>query len=258
MEKVHTAGEKIYRRLKYCIAIAGLLVSIFVTNIAYADTYGAGAYGSGIYSSSETPDTSEPDEEEDTPSIISGSAPTRVVSTQIQVQPQYTFTRNLELGNTGPDVIVLQNILIAKGLLAPGYATGYFGPLTRQALVNYQKINNISPAIGYFGPLTRASLQTTVVIVSLPTPVPAPINTSIFTRNLDVGDTGADVLALQKFLNAKGFTLALSGPGSPGNETTRFGGATQAALVKFQKAYGITPAIGYFGPITREKVKSLI
>lgn len=72
-----------------------------------------------------------------------------------------------------------------------------------------------------------------------------------FSRNLEVGMTGEDVKALQVYLNSNGYTVAASGPGSAGNETTKFGGATKAALIKFQKAKGITPAAGYFGPKTR-------
>ena len=79
--------------------------------------------------------------------------------------------------------------------------------------------------------------------------------TAAFARNLELGMTGADVKALQQWLNANGYRVASSGPGSPGNETSKFGGATKAALIKFQKANGITPAAGYFGPKTRAAVK---
>ncbi len=75
--------------------------------------------------------------------------------------------------------------------------------------------------------------------------------TSAFARNLEVGMTGEDIKALQQWLNQNGYRIAETGPGSPGNETTKFGGATKAALIKFQKAHGITPAAGYFGPKTR-------
>ncbi len=78
-----------------------------------------------------------------------------------------------------------------------------------------------------------------------------------FTRNLTLGSTGADVKALQQFLNAKGFQVAATGAGSPGNETSYFGGLTKAALAKFQAANGISPAVGYFGPITRAKVNAM-
>ena len=72
-----------------------------------------------------------------------------------------------------------------------------------------------------------------------------------FKRDLQVGSTGEDAKALQVYLNSRGFTVASSGAGSPGNETSRFGGLTRAALAKFQKSVGITPASGYFGPKTR-------
>jgi hypothetical protein len=72
-----------------------------------------------------------------------------------------------------------------------------------------------------------------------------------FNRNLTVGTIGDDAKALQVWLNAHGYTVALSGPGSSGNETTKFGGLTRAALAKFQAKVGISPAVGYFGPITR-------
>ena len=74
---------------------------------------------------------------------------------------------------------------------------------------------------------------------------------SAFSRDLKVGMTGDDVKALQIYLNTNGYQVAASGPGSSGNETTMFGNATKAALIKFQKANGISPAAGYFGPRTR-------
>src|SRR3989344_239955 len=78
---------------------------------------------------------------------------------------------------------------------------------------------------------------------------------STFARNLELGMSGADVKALQVYLNTHGYVVSSSGPGSPGNETSKFGGATRAAVIKFQKANGITPAVGYFGPKTRAAAK---
>ena len=94
------------------------------------------------------------------------------------------------------------------------------------------------------------------------TPLIAPtantslISPSSFTRNLTLNAAGEDVRGLQRFLNAQGFTVALSGAGSTGNETTYFGTLTRQALARFQAAKGIAPAAGYFGPITRSFISN--
>jgi hypothetical protein len=79
----------------------------------------------------------------------------------------------------------------------------------------------------------------------------------MFSRDLYFNVTGLDVKELQRFLNSHGFVVAASGAGSLGNETENFGSLTKQALVKFQLKNGITPAVGYFGPITRGIVNSL-
>lgn len=78
-----------------------------------------------------------------------------------------------------------------------------------------------------------------------------------FTRDLTLGSKGDDVKALQQWLNAQGFAVAASGAGSVGNESTYFGSLTQGALAKWQAANGVSPAVGYFGPITRAKIASM-
>lgn len=83
--------------------------------------------------------------------------------------------------------------------------------------------------------------------------IPSDLN---FNTNLSVPMNHPDVLRLQRFLNTNGFPVALIGPGSLNNETTLFGVATYSALVKFQQANNISPASGYFGPLTREYVNN--
>jgi len=78
----------------------------------------------------------------------------------------------------------------------------------------------------------------------------AALDAPIIPANLAVGSVGEDVRNLQRFLNAAGFTVSLGGPGSPGNETATFGGATRAALARFQSANGIA-ATGAFDNRTR-------
>ena len=72
-----------------------------------------------------------------------------------------------------------------------------------------------------------------------------------FKRDLTIGSKGEDVKQLQQYLNNNGFSIATSGDGSKGRETTYFGPATRNALIKFQQAKKITPASGYFGSKSR-------
>lgn len=79
-----------------------------------------------------------------------------------------------------------------------------------------------------------------------------------FNTNLTMGSKGTDVMNLQKVLNMSADTrVSSTGAGSPGMETSTFGGLTRAAVIKFQLKYGITPAAGYVGAITRAKLNSM-
>jgi peptidoglycan hydrolase-like protein with peptidoglycan-binding domain len=64
------------------------------------------------------------------------------------------------------------------------------------------------------------------------------------------------VNTLQQFLIFQGKGPAAQALASNG-ATMYFGVLTRAALAEFQKSVGITPAIGYFGPITRAFIDSL-
>ena len=54
-------------------------------------------------------------------------------------------------------------------------------------------------------------------------------------------------------MNAIGYTVATTGPGSPGHESNMFGTLTKKALMKFQNDHDIR-STGFFGPITRKYV----
>ncbi len=100
------------------------------------------------------------------------------------------------------------------------------------------------------------SASTAAFLKTYNTPANTPaLPPSTFTRSLQAGSNGLDVKALQKYLNTHGFPVTLTGLGSTGHETTYFGPATRVALIKFQKANKISPAIGFFGPVTRGYVK---
>lgn len=74
-----------------------------------------------------------------------------------------------------------------------------------------------------------------------------------FTTDLTVGSTGSEVVALQQFLVSKGH---LTMPAGVAMGT--FGPMTQSAVAAFQSANMISPASGYFGPVTRAKVNSMM
>lgn len=89
----------------------------------------------------------------------------------------------------------------------------------------------------------------------LPCPKVETKPTIKFTKNLKIGMIDKEVKLLQEYLNNNGYLVAKSGPGSKGKETTKFGAGTRNALIRFQKAKNIKPAVGYFGPTTRDLIK---
>ena len=79
-----------------------------------------------------------------------------------------------------------------------------------------------------------------------------------FTRSLYVGvSSGADVKCLQQYLNSTSYKVAVTGAGSVGNETMFYGPLTRAAVAKWQAANSVSPAVGYFGPISRAKYSAV-
>jgi hypothetical protein len=85
---------------------------------------------------------------------------TRAVPSQTSLSTgEYTFAMTLRLGSKGSDVSELQKRLTSEGEYS-GSITGFFGPLTEEAVTNFQIAHGIQPT-GVFGPLTRAALNTT-------------------------------------------------------------------------------------------------
>lgn len=68
------------------------------------------------------------------------------------------FSRDIYLGMQGDDVENLQSFLQKEGFFKYGTITGYFGMITRQAVIDFQKANNIEPSVGYVGPITRGKI----------------------------------------------------------------------------------------------------
>ncbi|MEX2410180.1 MAG: peptidoglycan-binding protein, partial [Candidatus Paceibacterota bacterium] len=76
-------------------------------------------------------------------------------------------------------------------------------------------------------------------------------STFSFNRSLTIGAQGADVTALQDYLISAGYSI-------PAGATGYFGVQTQAATAAWQAANGVSPAVGYFGPISQARYNSLM
>lgn len=71
--------------------------------------------------------------------------------------------------------------------------------------------------------------------------------TETFTRYLQKGDSGQDVLILQKYLNSSSDTLVTNtGNGAPGSETDYYGELTKQAVIKYQKKNELGNKYGFF------------
>ncbi len=90
-------------------------------------------------------------------------------------------------------------------------------------------------------------------LVSIPEPVSSSSSGSLPTGDLTLSSTGPAVTNLQTFLILRktgpaAIRLAQAGP------TGSFGPLTQAALAEYQASVGISPASGYYGPVTRAMI----
>jgi hypothetical protein len=74
----------------------------------------------------------------------------------------------------------------------------------------------------------------------------------MFTSDLTVGSRGPEVTALQQWLVSKGYLVMPAGV-----SYGYFGNLTKMALAKYQAEAGISPASGYFGPITRARINAM-
>jgi peptidoglycan hydrolase-like protein with peptidoglycan-binding domain len=180
-------------------------------------------------------------------------------------------TRDLRLGSEGNDVVKVQSFLIALNTgpaavkLANSGATGYFGPVTEAALIEYQRAVGITPANGQFGPVTRTRMQsggrTGVAInttsgggVIEPKPVTLGLIATLIPHDIAIGAEGVEVRIIQLFL-----ILKQTGPAAralfAAGATGYFGPITSAALSEYQNANGILRS-GVYDASTRAHIKS--
>jgi peptidoglycan hydrolase-like protein with peptidoglycan-binding domain len=115
---------------------------------------------------------------------------------------------------------------------------GTFGPLTDSALRRFQSDSGV-PSTGYYGPMTRQALDSALTAASGAGQVPQ--------GDLEKGAQGEEVRQLQSNLVKLGYLSQAQMDTGPGI----FGEQTEAALRSFQSASGV-PSTGYYGPMTRD------
>jgi hypothetical protein len=128
------------------------------------------------------------------------------------------------------NVAALQSALTALGYYK-GFVDGIRGPLTRSAVVHFQRRRHLL-VDGIVGPQTRHALGRRG-------------RPRLGRRVMHVGSRGWDVAALQFLLQRRGF--------GPGIADGIFGGLTQAAVLRAQRAAGI----GVDGLAGRQTIRSL-
>ena len=148
--------------------------------------------------------------------------------------------RTLSLGMSGNDVYALQERLIELRYLG-GMADGVFGVETQNALIAFQKNNNLT-ADGNAGSTTLRKLAGSCKAATGTTPAPAAAGAA-----LRQGDFGEAVYILQARLFELGYYT--------GRIDGRFSEETTAAVKQFQQANGLT-ADGIAGKGTQAKLES--
>ena len=165
----------------------------------------------------------------------------------VPTMPSYHFSNVFQKGDKDIEVRHLQTILKETDNIYPeGHLTGYFGSMTERALKRFQSVHNL-PQTGITDKATQVKLH---IVSETQVKLSVPENLVVYSTDLHTGHTGEAVGVLQRFLIIEGsYKEALI--------TNYFGEYTRKAVVAFQKKYNITPAIGYVGPITRHKIRTI-
>lgn len=171
-----------------------------------------------------------------------------IVPAVVQRTPIYTFDQTLKPGDTNRKVAHLQVLLASEPNIYPQrLITGYYGQLTSLAIARLQAKYKL-PASGV---ADRATLDKLEELSTVEHVTPFVKLHDYWDRNLVKGMSGEDVSLLQSYLvKLKYYPEALV--------TGFFGPLTEKAVITFQKAQAIIPAVGYFGPVTQKRLTNII
>ena len=135
---------------------------------------------------------------------------------------------------------VVTGLAIAASMLS-------LAPMAQAASLTNSQIQSILSLLSSSGANSATIANVQAALTGQPTTTTTTTTTSSscsFTKDLTVGSTGTAVTCLQNALIAGGYKIAAGATGS-------FGPQTQAAVIAWQKAAGVSPAAGYFGAKSR-------
>lgn len=152
------------------------------------------------------------------------------------------FHRILRLGDRGTDVRTLQAWLNAVGVRTA--VDGSFGAATVRSAESFQTAAHLQPVTGIVGIITATTLQAWVHqhrMATRQTAAAGPTISSPFRQPLRLGDRGADVATLQRWLTQVGITTSSDGS---------YGAQTAQSVARFQTAAALSPVTGIAGALT--------
>ncbi|WP_138417346.1 peptidoglycan-binding protein [Aquibacillus sediminis] len=139
-------------------------------------------------------------------------------------------------GDLGPAIGNLQSLLNKLGFYH-GAIDNSFGPLTEQAVRDFQQDQNIT-VDGYVGPITQARLTTAIKTYPLPD--------GVYNRWRHGRQQLDAVKQIQRALNAANFRV--------GTVDGYYGPKTEDAIRRFQSMYSDLKVDGVYGPNTKAKL----
>lgn len=138
--------------------------------------------------------------------------------------------RTLSQGMRHNDVKELQQELKKRNFFTYGKATTYFGNITRQAVMKFQRANGLT-VDGYFGPASVKALNKDSTPAAKPKASTNKASTVSYSRTLRNGSRGNDVKSLQAELKKLGH--------HKGSVDGIFGSGTRSSVISFQRAQNI-------------------
>lgn len=158
-------------------------------------------------------------------------AVTAVMVLAVMMPTAFAADPLLKIGSRGDAVTALQNRLLTLGYMDYSVPTGYYGEVTKAAVVRFQSMNGLA-SDGVVGPATSSKIYAS----DAPRLVLYP------------GSRGEAVTAVQARLRDLGYLSA-------SDVTGNYGDATKAAVADFQRLSGIYTD-GVTGPVTRRALFS--